>query len=289
MESFRNLVPLFKRTRLVHLQGWGEPFLNPRFFDMVDQAKAAGCQVGTTTNATILDGARVGRLVESGVDLIAFSLAGTGPENDRIREGTSLRKVLDGIRALAAEKERRNASRPLIHVAYMLFRSGLDSLRGLPSLVKGLGVSDVVISTLDFASSEELLKEVLHPQSPSEYEEARKVIDSVVAEGEKEGMRFHYHLAYPERKRELCTENVTRALCVSSDGVVSPCVFTNLRMEEAFYRVGGEKKSYQRLSFGNVNEKPLADIWRCKEYKAFRASFRKGPLAGPCQGCPKLR
>jgi MoaA/NifB/PqqE/SkfB family radical SAM enzyme len=171
----------------------------------------------------------------------------------------------------------------------MLFRSGLDSFRALPSLIKGLGVSDAVITTLDFASSEELLREVLHPQSRSEFEEVRSVIESVVAEGEKEGLRVHYHLSYPERKREFCTENVTRALCVSSDGAVTPCVFTNLRMEEAFYLAAGEKKGYQRLSFGNVNQASLADIWRSRDYKAFRASFRKGPLAGPCQGCPKLR
>jgi MoaA/NifB/PqqE/SkfB family radical SAM enzyme len=289
MGTFRKLAASFKMARLIHLQGWGEPFLNPHFFEMVVAAKDAGCRVGTTTNAGILDQDRIARLVESHIDLVAFSLAGTGAESDEIRKGTRLKKVLETIAALTREKEKRKAAGPEIHVAYMLFRSGLDRLRQLPGLVKGLGVSDVVITTLDMVPSEDLLDETIHPQTEAERAELSSYLESVAADGERQGLKIHYHLAHPERKREVCTENVTRALCVASDGAVTPCVFTNLRVADATYFVGAEKKTYRRMSFGNVNKQSLADIWRSREYKAFRASFRKGPLAEPCQGCPKLR
>ncbi|MEW6668980.1 MAG: radical SAM protein [Thermodesulfobacteriota bacterium] len=289
MSTFQSLARSFKMARLIHLQGWGEPFLNPHFFEMAAAAKDAGCRVGTTTNAGILDPDRIARLVESRIDLIAFSLAGTGVESDEIRRGTRLEKVLETIAALTREKERLKAAGPEIHIAYMLFRSGLDRLRQMPGLVKGLGVSDVVITTLDMVACEDLLEEAIHPRTEAEHRELASYLDSVVADGERQGVKIHYHLAHPERSREVCTENVTRALCVASDGAVTPCVFTNLRVEEALYLAGGEKKTYRRLSLGNVNEKPLAEIWRSKDYKAFRASFKKGPLAEPCQGCPKLR
>jgi MoaA/NifB/PqqE/SkfB family radical SAM enzyme len=289
MSTFRNLIPAFKRTHHVHLQGWGEPFLNPHFFEMVAEAKDAGCRVGTTTNAGVLDGDRIRRLVESRIDLIAFSLAGTGAESDEIRKGTNLEKVLETIVALTREKEKCKAAGPEIHVAYMLFRAGLDRLRQLPGLVKGLGVSDVVITTLDMVPSESLLEEAVHPKTDAEYQELRSYLDSVSAEGEKQELRIHYYLPHPERKREVCTENVTRALCVASDGAVTPCVFTNLRAKDATYFVGNEKKTYRRMSFGTINEKSLVDIWRSKAYKTFRASFKQGPLAEPCEGCPKLR
>lgn len=45
---FRRLLPAFKKIRFVHLQGWGDPFTHPQFFDFARLAKHAGCQVGTT-------------------------------------------------------------------------------------------------------------------------------------------------------------------------------------------------------------------------------------------------
>lgn len=289
MAVFENLKPALKKTRLLHLQGWGEPFLHPQFFEMVALGKAAGCHVGTTTNAVLLNQERIERLVELGVDLVAFSLAGTGPENDEIRRGTRLEKVLEAVRALTREKERCRAIRPAIHVAYMLFRSGLEGLRRLPSLVEGMGVSDVVVTTLDFAPSEELLNEVICPETVEEYEEVRSVLESVQVEGERRDLRIHYHLPHPRVRREVCSENVRRALCISSDGAVSPCVFTNFQIADACYFQRNERRPCRRMTFGNVAEKPLADIWREKTYEAFRNSFREGPLANPCRGCPKLR
>jgi len=289
LEGFTNLAPAFKKTRLIHLQGWGEPFLNPHFFEMISMAKAAGCQVGTTTNAVLLNAERIERLVELGVDLVAFSLAGTGRENDEIRKGARLGQVLEAIRALTREKEKRHVIRPAIHVAYMLFRSGLEDIHHLPALVKGLGVSDVVVTTLDFTSDEGLLGEVIRPETMEEYGEVFSVLESVQAEGGRHGLRIHFHLAHPRERRRLCTENVRRALCVSSDGAVTPCVFTNLQIADASYFLHNEKRPYRRMTFGNASEQPLVEIWRGRAYKAFRDSFRKGILAEPCQGCPKLR
>ena len=54
LEVFRRLSRAFDRAGLVFLQGWGEPFLHPQFFDLLRIAKQAGCMVGTTTNASLL-------------------------------------------------------------------------------------------------------------------------------------------------------------------------------------------------------------------------------------------
>lgn len=54
MQTFDSLTPAFSLTDLVFLQGWGEPLLHPRFWDMVHRVKRAGCWVGFTTNAMAL-------------------------------------------------------------------------------------------------------------------------------------------------------------------------------------------------------------------------------------------
>jgi MoaA/NifB/PqqE/SkfB family radical SAM enzyme len=287
LETFKKLKPVLSRTDLVHLQGWGEPFLNPQFFEMVAFAKRAGCKVGTTTNAMLLNEETVKKVIESGLDILAFSLAGTTESNDIIRRGTSLKKVLKAIETLSREKERRGKTVPEIHVAYMLFRSGMKELEALPSLVEGLGVSQIVVSTLDFVPTDELRKEAVIPVTEEEYQEIRSRLDHLVEAGRRRGLSVHYHLVSLEKRRESCTENIQKALCISSDGAVTPCVYKNLRVSGTYYDLQGKKASYDRMIFGNIHEKDVKDIWKEKSYRAFRRSFCKGELSPTCQKCPK--
>jgi MoaA/NifB/PqqE/SkfB family radical SAM enzyme len=295
LETFKKLVPAFSETRHVHLQGWGEPFLHPDFFEMVAIAKGAGCRVGTTTNGMLLNREMIERVVESRMDIIAFSLAGTGEENDRIRKGTRLSKVLEAMRALSEEKQRGRVETPAIHVAYMLFQSGIGNLRNLPHLLEGCGVSDVVISFLDFIPCEELQSEVIASATKAEYEELRSCLEEVKEEGRLHHLHVHHPLeSMGERTAGCttnvhgCTENVQRAVCIASDGSVSPCVYTNLQAPGACYMPQGEKRQYERMVFGNIQEKSLRKIWQERGYAAFRNSFQKGELSSHCVRCPKL-
>ena len=302
LETFKKLVPAFSETRHVHLQGWGEPFLHPDFFEMVAIAKGVGCRVGTTTNGMLLNMEKIEKVVESKIDIIAFSLAGTGEENDRIRKGTRLAKVLEAMRTLNEEKERQGVETPAIHVAYMLFQSGIGNLRNLPHLLEGCGVSDVVISFLDFIPCEGLQSEVIATATKAEHEELRSCLEEVKEEGRLHHLHFHHPLeSMEERKDECtknvhgctenvhgCTENVQRAVCIASDGSVSPCVYTNMQVPGACYMPQGEKRQYERMVFGNIQEKSLRKIWQERGYAAFRNSFQKGELSSHCVRCPKL-
>ena len=288
LATFAKLLPSLARTRLVYLQGWGEPFLHPDFFRLVARAKQAGCRVGTTTNGMLLDSEVIRRLIESGIDLVAFSLAGTDEKNDAVRRGTSLKKVLAAIQALGRAKEELGSATPAIHLAYMLLRSGLMDLEKLPVILQGMGVSQIVVSTLDFVPSKELEGEVLRPADAGEYDDIRSRLEELVQLGKKCGFTIHYQLQRPGSRRPTCTENVQQALVVSADGLVSPCVFTNLPVSGASYFKEGREHPYRQLFFGNVNERPLGDIWTRKAYESFRRSFNDGKLAPPCRECAKL-
>jgi MoaA/NifB/PqqE/SkfB family radical SAM enzyme len=288
LEMFKKLRRAFADARHIHLQGWGEPFLHPEFFEMVAIAKTWAFQVGTTTNAMLFNEETVRKVIESGLDILAFSLAGTGESNDLIRKGTSLKKVLKAIGTLNREKERQGKTTPEIHVAYMLFRSGMGELDALPGLLEGLGVSQVVVSTLDFVPTEELRKEAVIPVTQEEYEEVRSVLDHLVEAGREKGLSVHYHLVSPDKRRGVCTENIQKALCISADGAVTPCVYTNLRVSGTYFNLQGKKVSYERMVFGNIKEKDVKDIWKEKSYSAFRSSFCEGELVPTCQKCPKI-
>ncbi len=285
--AFERLLPAIANTELVFLQGWGEPFLNPEIFHMIDVAKNVGCQVGTTTNGMLLDGKRINRLVESGMDIVSFSIAGVDERNDLLRKGTRLQTVLDAIRKLRREKESRGLTKPAIHVSYLLLRSGVNDLARLPDVLSGLGVDLVVISTLDFVPAKRLEDETLCPANNAEYGELRSHLDDVKARAEIRGLRVHYNLAETD-SGEICSENPRRSFYVSSDGSISPCVFTSLPVSDAVYSFGRDELSYRRLTFGNISTDSISAVWRQREYSAFRRSFITRQPMAVCQSCHKL-
>ncbi len=288
LDTFEKLAPAFKHTRLVHLQGWGEPFLHPHFFDMVATAKQAGCRVGVTTNGMLLDAEAVRRLVESGIDLVAFSLAGTDEKNDVCRRGTSLKQVLETIQTLQREKAQRRSVTPELHIAYMLLRSGMADLVKLPQVLQGLGVEQVVISALDFVSRGDLAVETLVLEKTPAYEELKAGLRELRDLSEPYGLKIHYQLKESGERRLLCPENVQRALFVGADGSVSPCVFANLPVAGAVYVGKGGERPYQRLVLGNLEELSLPAIWRQQAYVNFRRSFFTGKLISLCRNCFKM-
>jgi MoaA/NifB/PqqE/SkfB family radical SAM enzyme len=280
---------------------------------MVSLAKQAGCHVGTTTNGMCLDPEKCMRLVDSRIDLVAFSLSGTDEKNDAIRRGTNLHRVLTAIQDLNRAKRDRGAGRPVVHIAYMLLRSRTEDVEKLPLLLRDLGVRQVVISTLDFIPASDLEDEAIVPASMAAYDELRSRLDGVAEEAAHDGTTVHYHLSLPSEKRRkdtegfsdgtsasadrlgfsgrrrlTCTENVQRSFFVSADGSVSPCVFTNLPVSEASSICDGVERPYQSLIFGNINEESPGDIWRKKDYRTFRRSFSAGQVASHCRHCAKL-
>lgn len=288
LETFRYLLPAFSKTRLIFLQGWGEPFLNPELFAMIHLGKSAGCQVGTTTNGVLLDEEALNRLVDLEVDILAFSLAGVDERNDLRRQGTRIEAVLTAIRNLDEIKKKTGKTKPETHIAYMLLRTGLADLAKLPSVLQGLGVSQVVISTLDFVPSGELVSEALMVSTDRERFDLESRLQEVAASGKDHGLNIHYHLNSTSRRGRVCTENVQRAIVVSATGEVSPCVFSNLPVKGVTFVANGKERPYQRLTFGSVRDHSLASIWGQVPYLSFRNSFYNGELASSCQTCPKL-
>uniref|UniRef100_A0A7C3UXV8 Radical SAM protein n=1 Tax=Desulfobacca acetoxidans TaxID=60893 RepID=A0A7C3UXV8_9BACT len=287
LDTFRRLRPDLKRARLVHLQGWGEPFLHPEFFTLVALARQAGCQVGTTTNGMLLDADSLKRLVDLEVGMVAFSLAGVGANHDAVRRGTRFSEVLEKIRLLREIKARKGVVVPKVHVAYMLLRSHLQDLALLPQSLEGLGVSQVVVSTLDFVAEPWLAKESLRLLTPEEYPEVATRLAELAERGRRQGMEIHGGLPPPTQGSALCPENPTRAVVVAADGAVAPCVFLNLpvRNETCLSREGQIR--YRRLSFGSLGERSLPQIWRSRAYRDFRRAWARGDLPSACRGCLK--
>lgn len=285
---WEKLAPVFPRTDLVYLQGWGEPLLHPEFFNLARRVCEAGSRVGFTTNGMLLDREKMELILDLEFYVVAFSLAGVR-RNDIVRRGTKLEQVLNALEVLASLREKRGLKYPRLHVAYMLLRPDLEELPEVPPLLASRGADEVVISTLDFVPSPELEGEAILPKDKRELRQVKHYLKLAVKAGRKAGIAVHYHLPYPWKRYLYCTENVLRAAFIGVKGTVAPCTFTNLPVTTApsFVRQG-KTLTYEPLIFGDLNQQSLEEIWSGPLYQAFRASFRKKELFPPCRECPKL-
>ena len=288
LNTFQSLLPVLNRARLVHLQGWGEPLLHPDFFTMAALARRAGCRVGTTTNGMHLEVDSLRRLVDLEVAVVAFSLAGVGEKNDEVRRGTRFGTVLEKMAALKEIKARKGALLPQVHVAYMLLSSGLEDLALLPQALAGLGVGQVVVSTLDFVASPALAQESLRLLPPEEYREVAARLDELADRGRRQGLEIYSYLPHPDKSGQLCPENPARALCVAADGALFPCVFLNLPVSEETWVSREGERPYRNLKFGALEEgQPFQKIWRSPAYREFRRAWARSDLPPACSGCLK--
>jgi len=286
-DLFDRLLPFFATSKLIHLQGWGEPLLHEHFHSMVGRAQKTGCRVSTATNGMLLDRENITRLVAGGMDHLAFSLAGIGARNDEVRRGTKFETILRAIDEVAAVKKELRTDSPAVNVAYLLLRSDLSSLPEIVPALEGRGIENLIVSLLDFVPGRDLESERITPKNETEYRELKLKLDRLVEGGKRAGLSVHYRLADPGKRNRACTENIGRALVVSADGAVSPCVFTNIPASGVSHIVEGCDEIYERLSFGNLSEDRLSSIWRNVRYADFRKSFRR-TLSPRCQRCPKL-
>ncbi|MCG8512395.1 MAG: radical SAM protein [Rhodospirillales bacterium] len=270
------------RAPLIHLQGWGEPFLNPGFFDMAEAAGAAGSRVGTTSNGTRIDEHVAERLVASGIDMISFSVAGVDERGDSLRIGTRLADVFSAIEKVNRARDKAAKPGPSIHIAYMLLRSGLDEVERIPETFAGLGIEEIVVSILNLVPDPALMDQSIRPRTEAEYLALNARLDRVAAAAQEKGMGLSFRFPRPNRPPGLCTENVQAALVVDVDGRVLPCVL------DRFLGDGDAHPNPDAHVFGDLTRESLADIWWKKTYVGFRRSFWDAAPPPRCQRCSRL-
>jgi MoaA/NifB/PqqE/SkfB family radical SAM enzyme len=301
-ETFERAAEAFPRTKWVYLQGWGEPLLHRRIFDMIARAKQAGCRAGFTTNGTRLTRDTGARLLDAGLDLLAVSIAGaSAATHEAIRAGSDFARLLENLRGFLRQ---RRGAKPKVEIFYLMTRTNLAELPRAVELAAGLGADELVATNLDYVMTPGL-------DALRAYGEGlpARALEQARTAARRAGIAFR---PYPLEFREMavCDLNPLKILYIAADGSVSPCVYTSLAGQSDMPRVfEGRALSVPVVSFGNLNAQPLTEIWEGAAYREFRAAFAArvrgasrmvlGALAGgaeeeevqapqACRTCPKL-
>jgi radical SAM protein with 4Fe4S-binding SPASM domain len=153
-ELFTAIVDQLPTVRELHLQGLGEPFLHPRFFDMTRYAAGKGMRVSVNTNLTVLPQSHADRLASSGIDTMFVSVDGAlASTYERIRVGARFDRLERNLARLAGAARRNE--RPLVELTAVVMRENLTEISGLVRLAARHAIGTMHVQHLchDFAES----------------------------------------------------------------------------------------------------------------------------------------
>lgn len=221
----------------LHLYFQGEPFLNPKFLEMVRYADSKGIFTSTSTNAHYLGEKQVEELLQCGLKQLIVSVDGITQEvYEQYRIGGNLEKVQQGLQLLISERKKSRLQFPRVVLQFLVTGQNEHQLPALKIWAKDLEVDELQLKTTqiyDFENGSDLIPKDL-------------------------GYSRYIPVGDGKWKLKKRLENKCRRMwegaVVTWDGKVVPCCF-----DKDASHVMGELKSQK-----------LSSIWNSIPYLAFR-------------------
>lgn len=221
----------------LYLYFQGEPFLNPKFLDMVQYASSRGIYTVTSTNAHYLTPEKAEQVVRSGLDRIIISIDGTTQETyQQYRVGGKLEKVIEGTKNLIAQKKALKSNTPHVVFQFLVVKPNQHQIADVKQLGKELGVDEVALKTAqiyDYEQGSDLIPTI------DKYARYRQNADGT------------YSI---KNKLENHCWKLWHSCVITWDGKVVPCCFD----KDAKYRMG------------DMNSTSFTEIWQSEPYDRFR-------------------
>ena len=231
----------------------GEPYLNPKFLEMVSYASAKKIYTATSTNAHYLDDANARKTVESGLDRLIISIDGTTQETyEQYRIGGDLKKVIEGTENIIRWKKELKSKTPHVIFQFLVVKPNEHQIKDVEVLAKQLGVDEVRFKTAqmyDYVNGNALIPTI---EKYSRYQQQSDGTYSI--------------------KNEMLNHcwRLWHSTVITWDGLVVPCCF--------------DKDAKHQL--GDLKNTSFRQLWQGKEYTNFRASvLRSRSEIDICKNC----
>jgi MoaA/NifB/PqqE/SkfB family radical SAM enzyme len=221
----------------------GEPYINPKFLDMVKYAHDRGIYTITSTNAHFLNDENARKTIESGLDRLIISVDGTTQDTyESYRKEGNLENVLQGAKNVVRWKKELKSATPHIIFQFLVVKPNEHQIPDIYRLAEEIGIDEVKLKTAqvyDFENGNELIPTI------DKYARYAQQADGT------------YRV-----KNKLLNHcwKLWHACVITWDGLVVPCCFD----KDAIHRLGDLK---------NVD---FRTIWKGDTYHNFRTRLLKG-------------
>jgi radical SAM protein with 4Fe4S-binding SPASM domain len=221
----------------------GEPYINPKFLDMVKYANDKGIYTITSTNGHFLNDANAKKTIESGLDRLIISVDGTTQETyENYRIGGKLESVLKGAENMVKWKKKMKSKTPHLIFQFLVVKPNEHQIPEIYKLAEKIGIDEVKLKTAqiyDYKNGNELIPTI------DKYSRYKKEEDGTYK--------------YKSKLTNHCWK-LWHASVITWDGKVVPCCF--------------DKDATHRL--GNLQEESFETLWQGDKYGDFRSKLKEG-------------
>jgi len=230
------------------LWNWGEPFLNPDIFKIIQYAASKNILVHTSTNGNVMfDDETADKIVDSGLNSLVFGVDGATPETyKKYREGGDLERVKENIRAVVRAKKRKASPNPLLNLRFVAMKHNEQELPLVKEMAHELGVDFFSIKSVDMPPGlGENLEQMYRP------------------ENEKYRRYEYFDGAYIHKKKPFVCMRPWKRITLDALGQLISCEYD--------YK---DQHSFGSIANGNANS--TLEVWRSQAAQTFRRHFAKG-------------
>ena len=160
LESFKYLVDSLPKLKHVDLTPYGEPFLNPRFLDMIEYLKRRNIGVSFDDNFTLLSKEDINALIKLEVDLINISLDAANKETYiKLRGKDYFDEIVNNIYLFQDLKKKENRQKPHLIMNSTITKLNYKETLDFIELAHSLDIRAVVIGKVLWANNKLSMKD----------------------------------------------------------------------------------------------------------------------------------
>jgi MoaA/NifB/PqqE/SkfB family radical SAM enzyme len=292
LESVQQLSPV----PTIFFGGLGEPLFHKQTVEWIARAKAIGARVELITNGTMLTEKRSRQIIDAGLDVIWVSIDGATPESYAdVRLGAELPKVIANLSRFRKMRRPSHRATPEIGVAFVAMARNIDDLPEVLRIGRSVGAKHFSVSNvLPYTENMQpemlythTLRDITYMSSPwhPKLSLPRMDINEKTQNAFLQALQSGYNVNFAGNSlggaTDVCNFIEGGTTSIGWDGGVSPC--WPLMHTHSSYLHGKPHRS-RRHVVGNVNERPLVNIWLDEEYLTYRQKVQSFAFA-PCTFC----
>ncbi len=270
-DNYARILAQFPNVLHLGLNGFGEPLLHPRFFDIVayTRRERPWCKISIYSNGMLIDADRAGKLMDCGIKDVNISIdAATPLTYQRVRRGGRLDVVHDNIRRLMHVKRDTRARFPHVGLNFVMLNENEGEL--VPFVEQAANLEVDFINCITYASYDWGFRNC---RSVDSY---KRELDAAAARMEQLGVRCKSFpspdLSWTDPRRGFdCSFFWGRSLRVTFSGDIT---------------LGCCSPFKETYSYGNVLQQPFSDIWNNARFERNRILAQHGTAPNAtCASC----
>ena len=255
--------------RQIKLQGMGEPLLNRRVIEMLEEAESGRGAVSIVTNGSVYTENVAQRLSSLRGTTIIISMDGATAETfEAIRVNGNFHKVVDNVADMV--RRRGRSVWPGIELRSVVTLRNAHELPDLVRLAKRLGVDKLTATTLLTDWGKEEMEGLIAPIDVSR-KDAR--VDQSIWESREVAAEIGMPLSVEHGQRYSKANRCPwpwQSSYIAANGDVVPCC---------------QIADSSVVKMGNVFDEPFADVWNNDKYRELRRRLADDDIPHYCRSC----